>query len=258
MHSKINLPFGETSVTSHKVRKSINYEKSLALLHENIKGSGEDNLDRLLQDFPDLLKWLEDNGRDYPWRWTTEPWEVYVAEILLQRTRADAVADVFPQFVERYPDAGSLYRAENDEIRDMVECLGFVNHRIKCLDSVSEHVVENHDGEVPDSVEELKKPWRIGNYCARASLLFSRGVSLALVDTNIARIIERVLKYNMPEQPHKSKELYTFMDALTPADSNLARAFNLAMIDLGALVCRSGNPTCEKCPLRGSCNYYHD
>lgn len=115
--------------------------------------------------------------------------------------------------------------------------LGFVNHRTRTLQEVAELVYEQYDGTVPDSVSVLKEPWRVGDYSARACQIFARGEALALVDTNFARVVGRVLGYEMPGQPHKSDEVYSLLGALVPDDPALARAFNLAILDLGALVC---------------------
>lgn len=86
--------------------------------------------------------------------------------------------------------------------------------------------------------------------------LFARKQPLALVDVNFARVIERVLGYEMPQQPHKSDDVYELLNALVPSDPAAARAFNLAILDLGALICTPDNPTCESCPINAACNYY--
>ena len=134
--------------------------------------------------------------------------------------------------------------------------LGFGNQRTRTLREVAEMCHRDHCGNVPHNLEELKRPWRVGPYSARACLVFAFGDPLALVDSNIARIIERVVDYNMPTQPHKSDQVYKLMECLVPTDSDLARAFNLALIDLGAIICTTSRPECELCPLNSCCIYF--
>jgi len=223
------------------------------------KGGVEESEKRLwdlIEHIPDLLNWLENHGRSYPWRQTTDPWEVYLAEILLQRTRGDAVEKIYSDILQRFPDPVALSETSENEIREAVFSLGFVNHRTRTLTAVGELFREEYDGQVPDSTEELKRPWRVGEYSARATQLFARGKSIGLVDSNFSRVIGRILGYEMPRQPHKSEEVYELMDALTPSEPEVARSFNLAILDLGALVCTSENPDCESCPVSEACWYY--
>jgi A/G-specific adenine glycosylase len=143
-----------------------------------------------------------------------------------------------------------------EEIRESVHSLGFADQRTRSLCEVGEIFSEEFDGELPDDIDELQLPWRVGTYSARATQLFARGEPLALVDANFARVISRVLGYDMPQQPHKSEKVYSLLEALTPRDPGMARSFNLAILDLGAAVCTSKRPDCESCPINKSCRYY--
>ena len=251
------LPFGRTRVSVNELHQYIDTEAAAAIAAQGGVEQSEHRVDQLINELPSLLTWLEENGREYPWRYTTDPWRVYISEILLQRTRGDAVAEVYEEFFSRFPDPEALNNATEDEIRDVIYSLGFVNHRTRTLHEVGDILCEVHNCEVPDSIDELQRPWRVGDYSARACQLFARGEPLALVDTNFARVIGRVLDYEMPQQPHKSDEVYALLDSLVPSDSSLARAFNLAILDLGALVCTASSPTCRSCPLNAACSYYN-
>lgn len=246
-------PFGRTQVSETELRGTIEVDTAISCLENRGVEDPRARIEAFLECLPDLLAWLETNGREYPWRYTTDPWEVYIAEILLQRTRADAVSSIYEEFLDRFPTPQALHDAPEEEIRELVHSLGFVNHRTRTLQEIGELFVEHHEGEVPDSLEELKRPWRAGDYSARACQLFARGKPFALVDSNFARVIERVFGYNMPTQPHKSDAVYDLMNALTPRDPPLARAFNLAILDLGAKVCTSSDPACNICPLQPAC-----
>lgn len=249
------LPFGRTQVSETELRASIDVDTAVSCLEKNGVEDPTDRIESFIEYLPDLLAWLETNGREYPWRYTTDPWKVYIAEILLQRTGGDAVASIYEDFLDRFPSPETLHNASEDEIRDVVHSLGFVNHRTRTLKEVGELFTEKHGGKVPDCLEELKRPWRAGEYSARACQLFARKEPYGLVDSNIARVVERVFSYDMPTQPHKSDAVYDLMNALTPEDPPLARAFNLAILDLGSKVCTSSNPDCDICPLQPACVY---
>lgn len=256
MRGEISLPFGRTETTSGEINDLTQSSKAVSVLEEQGIENAEEKVDSFLNKVPSLLEWLEENGRDYPWRRTTDPWKVYLAEILLQRTRADSVADIYPDFISNFPDPSSLKEADDSELENIVEKLGFVNHRIKTLKDVAKVSTKKKGKKVPDTIEGLKEPWRVGEYSARACQIFAREKPLALIDANIARVMGRILNYEMPSQPHKSEELYSFMEALMPKDPGVARAFNLALLDLGALVCTPENPKCEKCPFSEVCCFF--
>lgn len=255
MNGDISLPFGATDVTVEQVEQAVDLDATI----KEARRGGVDDADRMrafIGRIPELLCWLEQNGRDYPWRTTTDPWEVYLAEVLLQRTRGDAVAQIYPEVLEQFPNPESLNEATDEVVREAIRSLGFVNHRQRSLNEAARLFTEESGGSVPDSVADLKEPWRIGDYTARATQLFARGQPLALVDSNFARVVGRVLGYEMPQQPHKSEAVYALLEALTPDDPGMARSFALAILDLGALVCTPDNPRCESCPLNVACAYY--
>jgi A/G-specific adenine glycosylase len=251
-----SLPFGRTDISSEELRQRIDKEEASTQAEKGGVKNAEEKVEDFVSCIPDLLKWLEQRGREYPWRATTDSWKVYLAEILLQRTRGDAVEKIYSDVIEQFPDPEALYEASDEEIRDTVHSLGFINHRQRTLKEVGRIFTDQYDGEVPDSIDELKKPWRVGDYSARATQLFARDRPLALVDANFARVIGRVFGYEMPQQPHKSDEVYGFLQAMTPKDPAVARSFNLAILDLGSLVCTPSDPDCESCPINAACQYY--
>lgn len=255
MSGNPGLPFGRTSTDVAELKQLIDVETASELAANSGVENAHERVTAFVECLPQLLSWLEEHGRRYPWRNTTDPWRVYVSEILLQRTRGDAVEDIYEEVFTRFPGPEQLYRASESEIEDAVYSLGFTNHRTRTLQEVGELLWEEHEGVVPNSVEELKEPWRVGDYSARACQIFARGEALALVDTNFARVVGRVLGYEMPSQPHKSDEVYALLGALVPDNPSLARAFNLAILDLGALVCTPENPDCPRCPLNECCAY---
>lgn len=244
---------GRTQITASEFENQISRDNAVTYLSDNGVPQPEEQLDTFVQQVPALLSWVEQYGREYPWRKTTDPWEVYAAEILLQRTRADAVAGIYDDFFDKFPTPSAITEADEEDIFSAVETLGFGNQRTRSLQEAAQLCVEQHDGEVPADIDELKKPWRVGPYSARACLLFAYHEPVSLVDANIARIIERVFNYEMPQQPHKSDSVYALMDSLTPRDPEITRAFYLALLDLGALICTDEQPNCDRCPLEACC-----
>jgi A/G-specific adenine glycosylase len=145
--------------------------------------------------------------------------------------------------------------ATDEEIRSVIDSLGFGNQRTRTLNEVAELIDHEYSGTVPRSLEALQRPWRVGPYSARATMMFAFGEPLALVDTNFARVVERVFDYEMPAQPHKSDTLYELLDALIPGTGGLCRSFNLALLDLAAAICTPSVPACGDCPLAPGCSY---
>lgn len=250
------LPFGRTETTTEELRSLVDTETAIDCLAVFDAREPDRQVERFYEDLPQLLRWLEANGRDYPWRNTTDPWAVYLAEILLQRTRGDAVEPVYRRLRRQFPSPQDLHEADETEIKPVIEELGFGNQRTRTLNAAAQLVVEEHSGTVPRTLEELKKPWRVGPYSARACLLFATGRPLALVDANFARVFSRYFECNFPKQPHKSDAVYELFEALVPNDAGLARSFNLAVLDLGAKICTASDPACERCPLQTAC-WYH-
>jgi A/G-specific adenine glycosylase len=254
---KSELPFGKTETTAREIRASVASEQAVKLLLKQGQSSEEakKRVDSFLASIPELLQWLDNHGRCYPWREALDPWKVYVAEILLQRTRGDAVEKVYADFLSEFPAPDALQQATEEQIFELVRPLGFGNQRTKSLLDVGEILNEQYGGEVPADLEALQEPWRVGPYCARATLLFAHEQPMALVDSNFARVFGRVLDYEMPSQPHKSDDVYQLIEGLTPGVPELARAFNFAILDLGDAVCEASSPRCSECPLEKCCAY---
>jgi A/G-specific adenine glycosylase len=248
------LPFGRTQVTASEYRQLINKDEIVGHLESRDISKPEERVTSFIETIPDLLDWLEENGRDYPWRYTTDPWRVYVTEILLQRTRADAVADIYESFFNTFPDPPTLASADETTIFEEIQSLGFGNQRTRSLRDTAQTCVRESGGTVPEDLETLQEPWRVGPYSARACLLFAFDTPLALVDSNITRIFERVFDYEMSGQPHKSDAVYAFVETFIPDDPALARAINFSFLDLGAILCTS-DPQCPSCPLNECCAF---
>jgi DNA (cytosine-5)-methyltransferase 1 len=193
-----------------------------------------------------LLRWHAENARTYPWRDRDNPWHVLMAEMCLQRTRADQVRPVYEALMEIAPTPYAMIE-RSDEARTAMRSLGLRWRTEKILD-VARVIVDEYGGRVPSTDVGLLTLPGVGDYVANAVLAFGFGRRAVLLDTNTERIVGRVRGRTKPVRWQLRLDLYQL------AGSEGANAeFNYALLDLGALVCRSGTPSCETCPVRRRC-----
>jgi DNA (cytosine-5)-methyltransferase 1 len=194
-----------------------------------------------------LLEWHRQNARAFPWRGTElQPWQVLMAEMCLHRTRADQVAPVFDALLEIAPTPETMLANAEDAL-DAMRSLG-LRWRAENVVKVAEALIELFDGEVPDNDLELRMLPGVGDYVAQAVLCFGFGRRATLVDTNTARIMSRLNGRDRTRRWQLRLDLHGLSGERGPE-----AAFNYALLDFGALVCRAASPRCEECPLREHC-----
>jgi A/G-specific adenine glycosylase len=231
-----NHPFGRIECSSEEFRKSINYDNSINVAKEMGISEPQNSINRLVQEVPTLLHWLEKNGREYPWRYTREAWKVFIAEVLLRRTDADQVNTIYEEFMEIYSSPQKLSNADEQNLRRLIESLGLINRRSKTLLNSAAKFVEEHDGKVPKKHRSLRNIDGIGNYIAGATLLFGHQEPEPIIDPNIVRSLERAMDVEFPERYRKKGIVMNLMDELTPSKPEIARSFYFALIDRGAML----------------------
>jgi A/G-specific adenine glycosylase len=200
-----------------------------------------------------LLIWYRKNKRDFPWRRTKNPYQILIAEILLQRTKAEQVEPVFEKFVKKFPNAHVLAKADINEIEECIAPLG-LRKRGRMLKQLGKELVERHLGEVPRDAAALLELKGVGHYAANAVLCFAYGEDAPIVDWNVARVVERIWGRTMKRAPHTDKDLFKFVSQLIPKGKG--REFNLALLDFSAKICKPRNPNCKICFLSEMCNFY--
>jgi DNA (cytosine-5)-methyltransferase 1 len=194
-----------------------------------------------------LTVWHVRNVRSFPWRLSSlSPWHVLMAEMCLHRTRADQVAPVFERLLEIAPTPQAMVDHAHDAL-DAMQSLG-LRWRAENLVQVAEVLIELFDGEVPNTDFELRMLPGVGDYVSQAVLCFGFGRRAVLIDTNTVRIISRL----HGRDATRRWQLRLDMHRLAGAEGADA-AFNYALLDLGALVCRAGIPRCGECPLKSRC-----
>ena len=194
-----------------------------------------------------ILRWYRANGRhDLPWRQTRDPWEVLLAELMLQRTRVDVVERVYRSAIDVYPTAQAFSSASPEAVAELLRPLGLESRSLR-LQGVATAV---EDG-VPRSLEGLLTIPGVGRYAATATLCFGFGRHLGVVDPSIIRIFRRLWGVESTRsRPHTDPEMWAFSTSLVPR--RRAREWNWALLDLGAAICRP-KPHCSVCPARTSC-----
>jgi A/G-specific adenine glycosylase len=194
-----------------------------------------------------LLRWSRSHGRIFPWRETTEPFRVLVAELLLQKTPSWKVAPVYEQLFAKWPGPDEMAAAPVGQLEQVIRPLGLIRRAAK-LKAVAETVAKS--GEVPGDVRQLQELPGVGEYVARAVACFALGDSVPLVDGVSGRVYRRYFGVAGEGEPARDPRLWELAGRVV---GRHARKVNWAVLDLGATVCKARRPDCPTCPARGSC-----
>lgn len=198
-----------------------------------------------------LLDWYAVHGRHgLPWRATRDPYAVLVSEVMLQQTQADRVAGYYGTWMARWPGFHALAAASPAEVIRTWAGLGY-NRRALHLQRTAIDVEARHGGALPRSGAELMRLPGIGPYTASAVRAFAWDEAEPVLDTNIARVIARDRLGAASQRGIKPGDLTTTAAGLLPVAGG--REHNLALMDLGALVCRARRPACDRCPVAATC-----
>ncbi len=198
-----------------------------------------------------LLKWYASYGREHlPWRRTRDPYRVLVSEFMLQQTQVDRVMPKYQAFIDRFPDVGSLARAATSDVLRLWEGLGY-NSRAVRLKQLAQAVLERFGGSMPQEEDDLRSLPGVGPYTVAAIRAFAFNLDDAAVDTNVRRVVHRVLRGLEYPAAAPARELDRDAHALVPPGR--AHDWNSALMDLGATVCTARAPKCLICPLREVC-----
>ncbi len=196
----------------------------------------------------DLLGWGLPRLRDLPWRHTRDPWRILVSEVMLQQTQVPRVIPKYHAFLDAYPTTAACAAASLADVLRLWQGLGYPR-RARNLQLAAQHVERECNGHFPDSLDALLALPGVGPYTARAVLAFAFERDVAVVDTNIARVLARVAGHRMTP-----KQVQSAADALVPDGDGWA--WNQCLMDLGATLCRPGVPQCSLCPLLPTCAWH--
>ena len=203
---------------------------------------------------PDLiLDFYDRNARDLPWRRTAAtPWAVLVSEVMLQQTPVTRVLPVYERWLQRWPAPPDLAAEPAGEAIRAWGRLGYPRRALR-LHGAAVAITADHGGQVPATVEELLRLPGIGEYTARAVAAFAFGARVPVVDTNVRRVLSRVVRGVDEPRASATAADRAEMATLLPPDPAIAARFSVAVMELGALVCTAVGPSCDRCPLLARC-----
>jgi A/G-specific adenine glycosylase len=198
-----------------------------------------------------VIDWYSQHGRDFPWRNTTDPYQILIAEMLLRRTTASAVSRVFNDFVTRFDTPKRLARAHESTISRALASLGLQSLRAKQFKKTASIIMKEYNGEIPKSHENLQSLPGIGAYIASAVRNFAYGEATPLVDGNVIHFISKV--FGIQFRGPTDKKAWEFVAKFGGSHES---GLYWGIIDLVATICLKRNPRCPICPLSKVCEWY--
>jgi A/G-specific adenine glycosylase len=199
------------------------------------------------------LRWYAEHRRDLPWRSPdVDAWGVLVSEVMLQQTPVARVEPVWRNLLARWPAPADLAEASAADVVRAWDRLGYPRRALRLL-ACARVVVEQHGGRVPTAAAELLALPGVGAYTAAAVSAFAHGDRVAVLDTNVRRVLGRLLGAQALPPPVQTRAETSRAQAVLPADAATSVTWNVAVMELGALVCTARAPRCQDCPLAAAC-----
>ncbi len=206
----------------------------------------------MIKNIQKLIVWYTENRRQLPWRTDTNPYKIWLSEIILQQTRINQGTAYYEAFLRNYPDVKKLAAASESEVLKLWQGLGYYT-RARNLHKAAKVIAHEHNGIFPSTYKEIIKLPGVGSYTAAAISSIAFNEPVAAIDGNVKRVISRVYalktRIDKPETVKQiSKNAQNMIDNVSvPGD------FNQAMMELGAVICKPRSPMCDSCPLISSC-----
>lgn len=198
-----------------------------------------------------LIHWYLQNKRDLPWRNTSNPYKIWLSEIMLQQTRVAQGLPYFIAFTEAFPTVFDLANAQEEQVLKLWQGLGYYS-RARNLHATAKHIAINLNGNFPDNYKNLLLLKGVGEYTAAAIASFSYNEPVAVVDGNVFRVLSRYFNIDNDISDGKTKKIFqNLAQELLPNDTSAQ--FNQAIMEFGALQCVPKNPKCEICIFSTSC-----
>lgn len=208
-----------------------------------------------LQSFQEeFIDWYEKEKRNLPWRVNLDPYRIWISEIMLQQTRVDTVIDYYYRFMEWFPTIKDLAEAPDDRLLKAWEGLGYYS-RARNLKVAAQQIMTEFDGQMPQTIDEIRQLKGIGPYTAGAIGSIAFQLPEPAIDGNVMRVVSRLFEINDDIAKASSRKvfeeaMYKIIDRERPGD------FNQAMMDLGSAICTPTSPKCEECPIQKYCLSY--
>ncbi|TVQ77379.1 MAG: A/G-specific adenine glycosylase [Bradymonadales bacterium] len=204
-----------------------------------------------------LVRWFAKEARDLPWRRTKDPYHIWISEMMCQQTGVQTVVGYYQRFIEKFPDMGSLARAEPDEVLRLWEGLGYYS-RARNIHRAAQILEYERKGRWPKTRREILELPGIGAYSAGAILSIAFSRPEAALDGNVIRVLSRIFQVKEPvDQAQTLKRLWGMAQALVPKKSRWIRAHTEGMMELGARICLPRGGLCSRCPVSRHCLSAH-
>jgi A/G-specific adenine glycosylase len=207
-----------------------------------------------LQEFREnLIAWGRDNLREFPWRFTSDPYYILMAEVMLHRTNALQVLPVYERFLKLYPDLAALSRATEEDLYEVLYSLG-LRWRVKLIYEMAIELMDRFDGRIPSEKEDLLSLPGVSDYIASAVCCFAWKQPQAIIDTNTVRIIARVFGLTIKDSLRRNRRFKDLLNALV--EPLQPGAYNYSLLDLANRICfKVQEPNCLDCPVSNHCQY---
>jgi A/G-specific adenine glycosylase len=198
-----------------------------------------------------ITDWYRQNARSLPWRSTTNPYFIWLSEVILQQTRVDQGLNYYLRFTETFPTISALALADEDQVLKLWQGLGYYS-RARNLHATAKILTQNYNGEFPSTYNEILALKGIGPYTAAAIASFAFQLPHAVVDGNVYRVLSRYYGIDTPIDSTEGKKTFQALaDKLIPHKH--PALFNQAIMEFGAIFCTPSNPPCNNCILLESC-----
>lgn len=201
-----------------------------------------------------LINWYNEFHRDLPWRNSTDPYTIWISEIILQQTRVNQGLEYFNRFMKRFPTVSDLAQATEEEVMRYWQGLGYYS-RARNLHAAAHDIATRFNGIFPREYNDVLSLKGIGEYTAAAICSFAYRSPHAVVDGNVYRVLSRLLGIDTPIDTPKGKKVFAEAADLL-LDRERPDLYNQAIMDFGALQCTPRSPHCASCPFSGKCEAF--
>ena len=200
-----------------------------------------------------LKRWYQKNARELPWRETKDPYKIWISEVMLQQTTVNAVIPYYQKWIQKYATIQDVAQESEQNLLNAWQGLGYYS-RVRNIKKAAEIMIRDYQGKIPQDAEQLKLIPGFGPYTSGAVLSIAFNKRIPIVDANIRRVFMRILAIEDFSTTKYDKPIYALLEALLPRQG--MSDFNQALMELGALVCRSREPMCLQCPVKSHCLAY--
>lgn len=201
-----------------------------------------------------LISWYLINKREMPWRNTTDPYRIWLSEIMLQQTRVAQGMPYYLSFTKAFPSVHDLAKADEEQVLKLWQGLGYYS-RARNLHATAKYVSKELDGVFPNHYRDLIKLKGVGDYTASAIASFCFGEPKAVLDGNVYRVLSRLFNIDTPINNPKGKKEFGLL-AQEVLDTNRPATYNQAIMEFGAIQCKPKKPLCSRCVLNSKCEAY--